>query len=337
MVESAADFKARLIRRTGLSPDAVAAAWPEWWSKDAEVSPSANAELRFSLARKLGLDPRSLLADGNEPRFIWDDAARFKGFTGDEHKERPVIASFGTALSRMLLEATRNDENPNLQIGSAGELRAAILAKSTYVGLRELLSVAWALGIPVIHLRLYPLSAKRMSAMSVRVGDRYAILLARDAIYPAPIAFYLAHELGHILLAHLTGGSAIIDMDLLETVGMEKDPEEKEADAFALELLTGRPQPELAVEGAGRGARQLAAEAMRVGQVERIEPGTVAMAFGHATGAWPTAMASLAHIYDRAMDVWQVVNRLANQQLAWNELQDESESFVRAVMGTAHG
>lgn len=335
MTESAADFKARLIRRTGLSPDAVAAAWPEWWSKDAEASLSANAELRFSLARKLGLDPRSLLADRDEPRFIWGDAARFKGFTGDEHGERPVIASFGTALSRMLLEATRGNEN--LQVMSAGELRAAILANSPYVGLRELLSVAWAFGMPVIHLRVYPLSAKRMSAMSVRVGDRYAILLARDAVYPAPIAFYLAHELGHILLGHLTEGSAIIDMELLEALGVEKDPEEAEADAFALELLTGRPRPELVVEGAGRGAHQLAAEAMRVGQTQRIEPGTVAMAFGHATGAWPTATASLTHIYDRAIDVWRVVNRLANQQLAWDELQDESQSFVRAVIGAAHG
>ena len=335
MTESATDFKARLIRHTGLSPDMVTAAWPEWWSKDAESSPSANAELRFSLARKLGLDPRSLIADESEPRFIWDDVARFKGFTGDERGERPVIASFGTALSRMLLEGAPGGEN--FQTMSAGELRAAILAGSQYVGLKELLSVSWALGIPVTHLRVYPLSAKRMSAMSVRVGDRYAILLARDAMYPAPVAFYLAHELGHILLGHLAEGSAIVDMEILEELGADKDPEERQADAFALELLTGRPQPELIVEGAGRGVRQLAGEAARVGQIERIEPGTVAMAFGHATRAWPIAMASLAHIYDRPMDVWQVVNQLATQQLAWNELQDESQSFIRAVMGAPHG
>jgi len=217
MTESAADFKVRLIRRTGLSPDVVAAAWPEWWSKDAESSPSANAELRFSLARKLGLDPRSLIADEAELLFIWDDAARFKGFTGDERGERPVIASFGTALSRMLLESTPGREN--FQTMSAGELRAAILTGSQYVGLKELLSASWALGIPVIHLRVYPLTAKRMSAMSVRVGDRYAILLARDAVYPAPIAFYLAHELGHILLGHLAEGSAIVDMEILEDLG----------------------------------------------------------------------------------------------------------------------
>lgn len=334
MNESAADFKARLIRRTGLSQDAVSAAWPEWWSKEAESSPSANAELRFSLARKLGLDPRSLLTE-DEPRFIWDDTARFKGFKGDDKGERPAISSFGTALSRMLLEGAPGEDG--FRMSSAAELRAAILARSQFVGLRELLSVCWGMGIPVIHLRVYPLTAKRMSAMSVRIGERYAILLARDAVYPAPIAFFLAHELGHIFNDHLVSGASIIDMGLLEELGDGSDPEERQADAFALELLTGRPEPELVVEGGGRSARQLASEAMRVGQVEGIEPGTVAMAYGHATQAWSTAMASLTHIYDQPRDVWRVVNGLAARQLRWDDLQDESQSFIRAVMGVPHG
>ena len=41
-----------------------------------------------------------------------------------------------------------------------------------------------------------------MNGMLVQVGHRFAILLARDANYPAPIAFYLAHELGHAALGH---------------------------------------------------------------------------------------------------------------------------------------
>lgn len=202
MTESAADFKSRLVRRTGLSDAAITAAWPEWWSKEAEASPSANAELRFALARKLGLDARSLIGE-EEPRFIWNDAARFKGFSGDPQGERPVISSFGTALSRMLLEAT---ERGNFEPVTATQLREMLLKGRPHVGLLELLMASWSMGIPVIHLRVYPLSAKRMSAMSVRVGDRFAILLARDAVYPAPIAFHVAHELGHIFLGELSEG-----------------------------------------------------------------------------------------------------------------------------------
>jgi hypothetical protein len=158
-------------------------------------------------------------------------------------------------------------------------------------------------------------------------------LLARDAVYPAPIAFHVAHELGHIFLHHLGEGEAIVDLESLDQLTTRNDPEEQAADEFALETLTGRPRPQLVVEGEGRSARRLAKEAVRVGQQERIEPGTVAMAFGHATDAWSTAMGALAHIYDREMPVWMVVNRIAHQQLELSNLSDESESFLRAVMG----
>lgn len=334
MTEQAADFRRRLIRRTGLSDSAITAAWPDWWSDAAEASPAAQAELRFSLARKLGLDPRSLLGE-EEPRFIWNDSARFKGFSGDANAERPVLASFGTALARMLVQAT-----PPVDLGtlpSARELRRTTLGARPDIGLVELMMIAWGLGIPVIHLRVYPLAAKRMSAMSVRVGNRFAILMARDATYPAPLAFHLAHELGHIFLHHLADGDAIIDLASVEELSSGDDPEERAADAFALEVLTGRPEISFEVQGDGRGARQLASEAKRIGQQERIEPGTVALAFGYATKRWDTATASLRHIYTQPFDAWRAINLVASRHLQWDSLSDESESFVRAVMGAVDG
>jgi hypothetical protein len=335
VAENAADFKTRLTTRAGLSLSAVEAAWPEWWSDAADASPSARAELRFTVARKLGLDARSLLEEG-EPRFTWDDSARFKGFSGNLH-ERPVIASFGTALARMLVEATPTPP-PSVSSGlTAAQLRRSILANRADVGLIELLMAAWGLGIPVVHLRVYPLTAKRMCAMSVRVGARFAVLIARDATYPSPVAFHLAHELGHIFLDHLSDGRSIVDVEDFGKGTTSADPEERSADAFALELLTGRPRPDLVITGEGRSARQLSSEAKRVGAQERIEPGIVALAYGHATGNWATAIAALGRIYSQPYDVWMAINQLASRQLQWNSLPDESESFVRAVMGAIHG
>ncbi len=40
--------------------------------------------------------------------------------------------------------------------------------------------------------------------MVVNADGRFAILLGRDASYPAPVAFTLAHELGHVMLAAKT-------------------------------------------------------------------------------------------------------------------------------------
>ena len=335
-MESAADFRRRLIRQVGLSPTIVDAAWPDWWSDEAEASDSAKTELRFSIARKLGLDPRTLL-DDRAPLWIWDDAARFKSFRGDVQAHQPPISSFGMALGRILLSAA-DDAHVELsgQI-SAARLRALMLQNRQAVGLIELLQLAWGLGVPVIHLRTYPLSAKKMSAMSVCLRGRFAVFLAKDSQYPAPSAFHLAHELGHIFLGHLAPGQSIVDLGGLGDPDDDADDEEQQADAFAMELLTGDAELRLQIEGEGRGARRLAEQALAVQEEHRIEAGIVALSYGFQTENWSTAIASLAHIYEKPFPVWQAVNRIAERNIRWSELEDESESYLRAVMGGHNG
>lgn len=335
-MESAADFRRRLIRQAGLAPSIVDAAWPDWWSDEADASDSARTELRFSIARKLGLDPRTLL-DDQAPRWIWDDAARFKSFRGDVQGHQPAISSFGMALGRILLSAT---ENANVEVPGqvgAAHLRALMLKNRPIVGLIELVQLAWGLGIPVIHLRAYPLSAKQMSAMSVCLNDRFVIFLAKDSQYPAPSAFHLAHELGHIFLGHLAPGQSIVDLGGLGDPDDDADDEERGADAFAMELLTGDSDLRLKIEGEGRGARRLAAQALAVQQQHRIEAGIVALAYGFQTQHWSTAIASLGHIYGQPFPVWQAVNRIAERSIHWPELEDESENYLRAIMGGPNG
>src|SRR5437588_12250307 len=70
---NAASLLRQKLLHLGLTRQAVDAAWPAWWSEEAEASASARVELRFSVARKLGLDPRSLLEDPSQPRFVWHD------------------------------------------------------------------------------------------------------------------------------------------------------------------------------------------------------------------------------------------------------------------------
>jgi hypothetical protein len=334
-MENAADFKRRLLGN-GLSAKIVEAAWPEWWSEDADASASARTELRFSVARKLGLDPRTLL-DDREPRWIWEDAARFKSFRGDVRGHQPAISSFGMALGRMLLSAMPPPDYEADGTVTAARLRETVLGYARTVGLPELLLVSWGLGIPVIHLRAYPLSAKKMSAMSVCVDGRYVIFLAKEGTYPAPSAFYLAHELGHIFLGHLASGQSIVDLGGLGDPDDEPDDEERAADAFAMELLTGDPKPQFQIAGGGRSSRELARQALQRMDEYRIEPGTLALTYGHFTGHWDTAMGALQRIYDRPLPVWQVVNSIAQRHIAWSQLEDESESYLRAVMGGISG
>lgn len=217
---------------------------------------------------------------------------------------------------------------------SASKLRESLLAHTVFIALGDLLSLSWALGIPVIHLKVFPLKAKRMCAMSVKVRDRYAILLAKDSKFPAQIAYYLAHELGHIAQGHLEDGSALVDIeDPLRAP--RTDPEELAADRYALEVLTGEAEPTITTENTAYSAAGLARAARQSAEELRIEPGTIALCFGHSTERWDKTMAALKHIYPNAHDVSLFVNRVAAQQLADGDASDENAEFVRAAMGLA--
>lgn len=329
--ESATRLKRRL-RDVGLSDPAIKAAWPVWWSDEADVSASAQSELRFSLARKLGLDPHSLLEDNEQPRFIWRDEARFKHISGEAQLELAAITSFGTALGRYLVAAT---SAPTAAIEwSPATLRSAILRKRPFVGLEDLLALCWAFAIPVVHLRVFPCERKRMSAMAVRVQDRSAIMLAKDSQYPPHIAFYLAHELGHIGLGHLTLQPIVVDLGDADPPSPGGDPDEAAADEFALELLTGSPRPTV-LPASGYNSKELARVSVEVSSELAIEPGTLALCFGHSTRDWATTNAALKRIYSVSQPVWVQINKLALNQLALDQLPDDAGSYLRVVLGEA--
>lgn len=321
-------LRARL-ERTGLSGALIDAAWPAWWTEEAEGSMSARAELRLSLSRKLGLDPQSLLED-DTPRFVWPDVGRFKHLLVEDDTERDLIVAFGRSLGSIALAGV--PAAAPITGESASRLRAAAISTSSpFVRLLDLLAVCWSVGIPVLHLRVFPLVQKRMAAMSVRIGQRSAILLGKDSQYPAHIAFYLAHELGHIAQGHLTDASVMVDFDPADSEPL--DTEEMSADAYALELLTGSPNPEVLPHNGRSTARELARLALAAGPEVGIEPGTLALCFGHATGDWATANAAMPFIYDAPKPVWQEVNRIAVRQLNLDLIATDGREYLVAVIG----
>jgi IrrE N-terminal-like domain len=324
-----ADSKALVkeLKDAGLSDEAISAAWPSWWNDAAAASSSARAELRFSLSRKLGLSPRSLL--GERVEFVWHDEARFKNLKVGDALQRGALASFGVAVGRLLLRGTQPVRS--LEGIAASALRKAVLANREVVDLVGLLSACWGLGVPVVHLRVFPLRAKSMRAMIVEVEGRHAILLGRDASYPSPIAFTLAHEIGHAALGHVGSGKAIVDVGDPAFEG--EDEEEREADAFGLELLTGSARPTITTNTENFSARGLAQACIAAGPQRGIEPGTLALCVGYMSQNWATANAALKHVYVERKEVWRAVNALAERELSWGELGAESAQYLRILIG----
>ncbi len=330
MADRSSDELRRGLREAGLSRQAIDAAWPSWWNDEAASSASARAELRFALARNLGLSPKSLI--GERVEFVWHRQGRFKNLSGQTPGEQAALNAFGTAIGRSLLQAV--PAGPSLGGSAVNELRRAILASNRVVDLSGLLATCWAVGMPVIHLRVFPLQAKAMHAMVVESGNRYAILLGRDASYPAPVAFTLAHEIAHVVLGHLEGASALIDVEDPATSGSH-DREEQDADRFALALLTGSAEPRIETNRTEFGGRQLAAAVLDAGPPLGIDPGTLALCVGFQRDRWPAAMAALRHIYPDPKPVWSEVNHIAEAALDWDALDGDGGDYLRTVMGLA--
>lgn len=329
MEQYAAGLLSRL-RDAGLSRNAIRAAWPSWWSDEASSSASGRAELRFALARRLGLSPKSLV--GERVEFMWDDRAHFKNVSVRHPARRAALTSFGVVIGRLLIRAT--PPSPILESIDAASLRRAILKASPFVDLRSILSVCWGLGVPVVFLRTFPLEQKGMHAMVVRSDDRYAILLARDSHYPAPVAFTLAHELGHAFLGHLVDAVALVDVgDPARRTTL--DNVERDADQFGLELLTASAIPEVKPSLSDFNAPTLARAALSAAANYQIEPGTIALVVGHAEGKWPVAMAALDFIYDGPRPVWREVNAIADTQLDFGAIAGDGADYLKRVMGAS--
>jgi hypothetical protein len=325
----------RDLENAGLTRAAIDAIWPEWWSAEAESSLSASTELRYTVARRLGLSPRALME--GQTRFVWRDEAKYKNLGATTTAEQGILTSFGVAVGKALIAVAPHPGAP-LPPNPEG-LRDAILQTGRNVGLAELLVSCWAMGVAVVQLEVFPLSAKRMHAMTVKVRDQYAILLGARSAYPAQASFIVAHELGHIIAGHLNGTAALLDIEDPFEIA-QRDEEESEADAYALSLLTGYRNLDVLADADNYSATQVARAALKAAASENIDPGTLALCLAFSTGNWKESVGALKIIHSgqHVSDVSAFVNHVAQTQLNLSTFDDRARYLTRILnLGEAAG
>lgn len=320
----------RELRELGIANAAIDAVWPQWWSAEAGESLSASAQLRFTVARRLGLVPSSLLED--QPRFMWRDQARFKSLTAEDDTERAAITSFGVAVASALLEAV--DQPPDAAHIPAERVRTAILDSFAVVDLGGLLSFCWAVGIPIAQLAVFPLSAKRMHAMSAGTQRGKAILLGRASPYASQAAFLIAHELGHVALGHVADVGGIVDMqDPIQNP--TDDGEERLADEYALTVLLGSPGILVEADKPSYNASQLANAAVISGREHRIDPGVLSLCLGYRNQRWEQTFGALKALYGDRQPVGAQINRVALATISKAGAGVSTLEYLEHVLGAS--
>ncbi|KIU26064.1 hypothetical protein SR41_16650 [Sphingomonas melonis] len=321
------------MRKHGFDARAISAAWPRWWTDAAETSASARNELRFAISRALGLDPRALV-EGDQVRPTVEAGVRFKGLGARDAEERAALVSFGQSVARLLVAAA-SDEAATRAL-PAERLRRFLLGHGVVPDFQALVAICWKLRLPVVYLEVTPLRRKAMHAMAAGGRAREAILIAQhDKLY-ARAAFTLAHEIGHVMLGHVGehGGPLDIDDPLS---GGEKDAEEVAADRYALELLTGRPEPLITTTRDDYTAADLAQAASRAGAEEGIDPAVIAMCDGFRTSDWRRSTAACKILQPKPAETWREANDYAQRSLDWSALPPDGEDYLRRVLGLPDG
>lgn len=291
---------------------------PDWWDRQYEESESSWLQLQLGLAQRLSIEPSSMFDDAQPLRINVPGNPKYKHLKLTEAQQRAVYG-FGAGVARLVTSAMR--DGARAEELSPVELRTSLLKGlgAPWIGLPEVLTLCASLGIPVGHLTVFPAGVKGMAAMTLRAGGRGVIFCARKPIHPAQAAFFIAHELGHLALGHVSDGAAIVEaitMDPEEQIeGEELDPDEQAADQFAFQLLTGMPS--LTVQGPGDkgNAMELLRGCEAAGREMAVDPGLLMLCYGRATKRWPTAGAALKRHQAEGISVASEINRGLRSQL----------------------
>lgn len=274
---------------------------PEWWSNDiANSSDSGLQQAKLYFCRAFNLDLKSLSNTTSKPLFR-STGHKFKLNKNILTEEVNASAHYANAMARIAIVGASLSPKPLLL--DPADLRDQILLNHPCVNLQSLLSFCASSGISVIHIDKMP--GKKMTALAVRIDDRFAIVISRMG-HPSASLFHLAHELGHIANNHLPQDGFLVDQSIN---GKDvNDAEEKEADAFAIRLLNGAATRYSS--SAALRPRQLYSEAVRLSREKNVDEGHIILNYGYTQGNFSVANAALKLIDTNGENGGDIINRV---------------------------
>jgi hypothetical protein len=329
-------FKAADLYKTladiGLKKSQVRAILPAWWDDEAAATEAGFWELALLLARRFSLDARELASGVIRPTGAVKGLA-FKHRSTHKPEDLKPTSLIASSLAQAVLAAMPPAQPVRIE---AATLRAQLLRNRQSVGFEELLDHCWISGVPVVPLPNLPVGLRKMDGAALSVGDRPVIILSRKQESRAWMSFILAHELGHYCCGHLLTDSGIVDIALKSSATYqaesEQDPQEREADRFALDLLGGPAVVEAIRDWSPRASSiDLAVLAREAAPKAHASAGHLVLRHAFNTKRWPEALGALQFLdedFDAQAAITASLLRGINLELIAEDLRDHVSNIV---------
>jgi len=279
------------LSRAGFKKDFVRwAMLPDWWDESCEQDPALLPDVEFRVARFLGAqvsavrDPACALAP---PAYPGAQLRRVRDVNRD--RLAPAIHTaiqVASAVVRSLRATVSAVATPP---ADGLVWRQQIRRGGTAIKLSDVLDDLWQRGIPVVALDLLPVPS--FQGLACIVEGRPVILLGHKHDEPGRVAFFIAHEVGHITGGDCTEAHPVVDED--EEVADDGDIERR-ADQYASRVLVGEDTvPDMDADN----YREVATKAAGLERSMNVDAGAVIFAWARRTGDYARASMAVKALY----------------------------------------
>ncbi|WP_067583469.1 ImmA/IrrE family metallo-endopeptidase [Endozoicomonas ascidiicola] len=313
------------LHKTGFPIAYVKSVIPEWWDKSLEASSQSMLMLKMHLSKHLGLDLPSLIDDRMNIRFQEAGRTHYRMTHGKSDSDVVIAKSLAISVAKLVAAATVVPYKPIP--ASPSSVRKVIHREYNWVSFEALLDYVWKRGVPVVHLKKLPAKAKKFDGMVVNIDGRPVIILSRMDKAAAWQLFILAHEVGHIGKGHTEDGIVFLDEKLS---GADEDEREQEATDYGMHLISGKSDTNIRSASELNGST-LAKASLTFGRKHKVDPGHVALNYGHSMKRMGVARAALNQLPDQynAMEHMSVV---LYQNIDLDLLPDDSQDILAKLV-----
>lgn len=320
---------ANLVRRlsqAGFKKDFVSRVLlPDWWDESCDRDPNLLPDFEIRIARFLGLPLVSVrdfatvlrpqVAPGAQLRRIRDL---------DRDRLAPAIHTamqVAGAVVRSLREPAPNPAIPPPDgLAWRGELGSADAA----VKLDHILSDLWRRGIPVVAVEGLP--PPSFQGLACIVEGRPVIVISHRHDEPGRLAFFVAHEAGHIAAGDCGVDQPVVDGE--EEVVDDSDIE-RAADRYATRLLVG---DDSAPRVDAKHFKDLAQSASQIERETGADASAIIFAWASRTREYAIATMAVNALY-RGSGARRQLRQQLEQHVDFDAATETDRALLRCIYG----